>query len=226
MESKLNHVGVILDGNRRFARKKKLNLLKGHEYGLETVRNLFDWAKELGIKELTLYTFSTENFKRSKREVDFLMKIFLKEADKLLKSEKLEKDKIKIRFIGRLYMFDKAIQDKLKAVMERTKDFDEFTVNFCMAYGGRTEIVDSVNRLISQGVKEVDEDAIFNNLYLQSEPDLIIRTSEQRISNFLMWQSAYSEIIFLPDKLWPEFTKQDLINCVEEFKKRKRRFGE
>jgi undecaprenyl diphosphate synthase len=113
----------------------------------------------------------------------------------------------------------------MKKLMEHTKNFDKFTANFCMAYGGRTEIVDSVNKLIKQNVQEVDEETIFKNLYLQSEPDLIIRTSEQRLSNFLTWQGAYSEIIFLPDKFWPEFTKQDLINCADEFNRRQRRFG-
>jgi undecaprenyl diphosphate synthase len=219
------HVGIILDGNRRYAKKNKLNLLKGHDYGVQRVWDLFDWAKELGIKELTFYAFSTENFKRDKREVEYLMGLFFREFDKLLKSGKLEKNRIKIRFIGRLYMFDENLKSKMEELMDFTKDFDGFTANFCMAYGGRTEIVDAVNRLIEKGVKKVDEDMILKNLYLQSEPDLIIRTSEQRISNFLMWQSAYSELIFLPDKLWPEFTKQDLIDCVEEFKKRQRRFG-
>jgi len=221
----LKHVGIILDGNRRFAKKSNLGPLKGHEYGVKTVWDIFDWAKDLGIKELTLYAFSTENFKRSKREVEYLMDIFLREFDKLMKSGNLEKNEIRIRFVGRLQMFDENLRNKMEELMDYTKDFDNFTANFCMAYGGRLEIVDSVNKLIKQGVKEVDEDMIFKNLYLQSEPDLIIRTSEQRISNFLMWQSAYSEIIFLPDKLWPEFTKQDLIDCVEEFKRRKRRYG-
>jgi len=219
------HIGIILDGNRRYAKKNKLNPLSGHEYGVQRVWDIFDWAKELGIKELTFYAFSTENFKRDKTEVDYLMNVFYREFDKLLKSGKLEKNKIKIRFIGRLYMFDKKIQEKMKEITNHTKDFDGFTSNFCMAYGGRAEIVDAVNRLIEKGVKKIDEEMIFQNLYLQSEPDLIIRTSEQRLSNFLMWQSAYSEIIFLPDKLWPEFTKEDLVACIEEFERRTRRFG-
>ncbi len=219
------HIGIILDGNRRYAKKNKLNLLKGHDYGVQRVWDLFDWAKELGIKELTFYAFSTENFKRDKKEVEYLMGLFFQEFDKLLKSGKLEKNKIKIQFIGRLYMFDEKLKSKMEELMDFTKDFDGFTANFCMAYGGRAEIVDAVNRLIEKGVKKVDEEMIFKNLYLQSEPDLVIRTSEQRISNFLMWQSAYSEIIFLPDKLWPEFAKQDLVDCIEEFKRRERRYG-
>ncbi len=219
------HIGIILDGNRRYARKNKINPLRGHEFGAKTVLDLFDWAKELGIKELTLYTFSTENFKRSKLEVDTLMRIFLKEADELISSGRLEKNRINIRFIGRLHLFNKKVRDKMEELMNLTKDFDSFKVNFCMAYGGRAEIIDAVNDLLKRGISKVDETIFQKSLYLNSEPDLIVRTSEQRLSNFLLWQSAYSEILFLPDKLWPEFSKEDLIFCVNEFKRRKRRFG-
>ncbi len=225
MDTKLKHLGLILDGNRRYAKKHNLNPLSGHDYGIKVVWDLFDWCKELDIREVSMYAFSTENFSRQKTEVNYLMKLFLNEFDKLLKSGKLGREKIKLRFIGRLEMFPQKLQDKMQALMNCTKDFKEFTANFCMAYGGRAEIVDAVNRLISQGAKKIDEEAISENLYLQSEPDLVIRTSEQRLSNFLMWQSAYSEIIFLPDKLWPEFTKQDLTACVDEFNSRQRRFG-
>ena len=121
-------------------------------------------------------------------------------------------------------MFEKKLHDKMDEMMEETKNYSNLTANFCMAYGGRAEIVDAVNKLI-KNKKEITEQNITNNLYLSSEPELIIRTSEQRLSNFLMWQGAYSEIIFLPNKLWPEFTKQDLIDCVEEFNSRQRRFG-
>ncbi|MBU4501617.1 MAG: di-trans,poly-cis-decaprenylcistransferase [Nanoarchaeota archaeon] len=226
MEVGPKHVGIILDGNRRYAKKHNLNPLSGHEHGIKIIHGLFDWAKELEIKEMSLYAFSTENFNRNKEEVEYLMNIFLEEFDNLLESDKLEKEQIRVRFIGRINLFDKKIKDKMEELMEKTKDYDKFAVNFCMAYGGRAEIVDSVNKLIKQGVKEIDEQMIFDNLYLKSEPDLIIRTSEQRLSNFLMWQGAYSEIIFLPNLLWPEFSKQDLADCVEEFKRRKRRYGE
>jgi len=220
-----SHIGIILDGNRRFAKKKKLNPLTGHEYGVKVVWDFFEWAKELGVKEVTMYAFSTENFNRTKTEVNYLLKLFTREFDKLLKSGKLEKNQIKMRFIGRLSMFDKKLQDKMKELTEHTKGFNGLTANFCMAYGGRAEIVDAVNKIIRQGINEADEETITQNLYLQSEPDLIIRTSEQRLSNFLMWQCAYSEIKFLPDKLWPEFTRQDLIDCINEFNSRERRHG-
>ena len=114
---------------------------------------------------------------------------------------------------------------KMQELMDATKDYSDYNLNFCMAYGGRAEIVDAVNKIIRQGINEADEETITQNLYLQSEPDLIIRTSEQRLSNFLMWQCAYSEIKFLPDKLWPEFTRQDLIDCINEFNSSERRHG-
>lgn len=225
MTGELKHLGIILDGNRRFAKKNKLNPLTGHEHGMKVVWDFFDWAKELGIKEVTMYAFSTENFKRTKAEVDYILKLFLREFDKLLKSGKLEKEKIKITFIGRLNMFPQKLQNKMKEMMEHTKNFNEMAANFCMGYGGRYEIIDAVNNIIKKGIKEADEKTITENLYLQSEPELIIRTSEQRLSNFLIWQSAYSEITFLPELLWPEFTKQDLARCVEDFSSRQRRFG-
>jgi len=224
-ENNPKHIGIILDGNRRFSKKNNLNPLSGHEHGVQTVWNLFDWAKELNINELTLYAFSTENFNRNKEEVDYLMGVFLKEFDKLLNSGKLEKDEIRVRFLGRLCLFKDDIKGKMEELMDKTKDYDNFKVNFCMAYGGRAEIVDAVNNIIEKGINKVDENLISENLYLKSEPDLIIRTSEQRLSNFLIWQGTYSEIIFLPDLLWPEFSKEDLVDCVEEFKRRKRRFG-
>lgn len=225
MTGTLRHLGIIMDGNRRFSKKNKLNPLSGHDHGIKVVWDLFDWCKELDIHEVTMYAFSTENFNRHKTEVDYLMRLFLNEFDKLLNSGKLDKEKIKVRFIGRLDMFDKKIIDKMAEITEHTKDFKNFTANFCMAYGGRAEITDAVNKIIAKGIKQVDEKTITDNLCLQSEPDLVIRTSESRLSNFLLWQSAYSEIIFLPEKLWPEFTKQDLVNCVKEFNSRQRRFG-
>ncbi|MFH0752115.1 MAG: polyprenyl diphosphate synthase [archaeon] len=225
MTSSLKHLGIILDGNRRFAKKNKLNPLTGHEHGVKVVWDFFEWAKELGIKEVTMYAFSTENFKRSKIEVNYLLKLFFTEFDKLLASGRLENDKIKVNFVGRLNLFDKKLQNKMKEMMEQTKNYKGITANFCMAYGGRAEIVDSVNNLIKKGVKKVDENMISKNLSLQSSPDLIIRTSEQRLSNFLLWQCAYSEIMFLPKMLWPEFTKKDLIKCIGNFNSRQRRFG-
>ena len=224
------HIGIILDGNRRWARQKGKMPWDGHRAGFDKLKDLFKWAKELGIKELSLYCFSTQNFKRDKKEVDFLMGIFEKAANDLLKDKDIHDNKVKVRFIGRLHLLPEKVQKAAKKVMEATKDYNNYIVNFCVAYGGREEIVDGVNKVIKD-VKDgkidgVDESSFAKYLYIQSDPDLIIRTSgEKRTSNFLLWHSSYSEWFFL-DKHWPDFTKEDLKNVVDDFvEKRNRRFG-
>jgi len=224
-------VAIVLDGNRRYSKKLGLKLFQGHDYGAKKVEKLFDWCMELGIKELTLYSFSVENFNRSKEEVNFLMNLFRKHFKKLMKDERIEKDKIKINFIGRLDLFPKDIEEQMHEIMEKTRDYDNFTVNFALGYGGRQEIVDATKKIIEKinnkelKIEDIDENTFSNNLYLNSEPDIFIRPGgEKRISNFLLWQASYSELVFL-EKLWPEFTKEDLLWCIEEFKKRERRFG-
>ena len=225
------HIGIILDGNRRFAKKLMMEPWRGHELGAEKIEKLFDWCKELRIKEMTLYCFSLENFNRPKKEFDFLMKIFKKEFSKLKQDKRLHEDKIKLRFIGKIELFDSEIQRLVKDLEEMTKDYNNYTINFAFAYGGREEIIDVTKKVAEQvkagklDINDIDEGVFKRNLWLNSEPDLIIRTSESRLSGFLLFQSAYSEIIFLPEKLWPEFTKQDLLDCIEEYKKRSRRFG-
>ena len=226
MEEKPLHIGIILDGNRRWARSKNLMPWDGHKAGFDKLKDLFEAAKEAGIKELSLYCFSIQNFARDKKEVDFLMDIFAKAAKDLLKNKKIHENKVKIRFIGRLYMLPEKVQKAAKEIMEATKDYSDYIVNFCVAYGGREEVVDAVNKIIKDGVDKADEETFANYLYIQSSPDLIIRTSgEQRLSNFLTWHSTYSELFFI-DKHWPDFEKQDLFDIVDEFKeKRQRRYG-
>ena len=232
MTSKVpKHVAVVLDGNRRYAKKLGLQPWKGHEHGVKKLEELLKWCQELGIKELTLYSFSIENFRRAKQEKDFLFSIFKKEFNNMRYREDIFKNRIRINVIGRLDMFPKGIREAMTDIMEKTKKHSKFIVNFAMAYGGRQEITDAVKK-IAKGVKErrlkvenIDESLITKNLYLKSEPDIVIRPGgEMRISNFLLWQSSYSELFFL-DKLWPEFTKKDLVKCMEEFSKRERRFG-
>lgn|SRR3989338_3464078 len=219
------HIAIILDGNRRYAQKHKLALWKGHELGAKKVEDLMDWCNELGVKELTLYSFSTENFNRSKNEIDYLMNLFRKQISKLKKDKRLDKNKIRVNFIGRLSLFPKNIQKEMRELMEKTRKNNGFIVNFAMGYGGRQEIVDAVNKLLSKGVKEIDEKGFEDYLCLKDKPDLLIRPGgEMRISNFLLWQMAYTEFYFT-DKLWPEFTKKDLVMAVEDYKKRERRFG-
>lgn len=218
------HLGIVLDGNRRFAKRLMKQPWKGHEFGTEKARKIFDWAKELGIKEITFYAFSIENFNRPKKEFDYLMNLFKKEADRTKKDKKIHENKIKIKFIGARELLDKKLQQKMKELEELTKNYSDYVFNFAIAYGGRQEIIAAVKKLIANN-EEVNEENFQKALWLQSEPDLIIRTGgEKRTSNFLPWQSTYSEWIFL-DKMWPEFEKQDLIECIEEFNNRKRRFG-
>ncbi len=225
------HVGIILDGNRRFSKKLMLKPFMGHEWGAKKIEKLFDWCKELDIKELTLFTFSIENFDRPKEEFDYLMNLFNREFEKIKDDKRIYENKIKIRFIGRLWMFPENLQEKMKFLMERTKDHNDFIINFAMAYGGRAEILDAARKIVEKIEKgelksgEVDEKMFREHLYLDSDPDLIIRTGESRLSGFLLWQASYSELIFLTDVLWPEFSKEHFISCINEYKKRQRRFG-
>lgn len=225
------HVALILDGNRRFAKRLNLDPWKGHEWGEKKVQKVLDWAKESGVKELTFYAFSLQNFNRPKVEFDYLMKLFLEAAKKLLNDERLEENNIKIRFIGRISLFPSDVQEFMKRLMEKTKDNSGYVINFAMAYGGREELVDSFKKIYPKiksgevGIKDIDEALINDNLYMADEPDLIIRTSgELRTSNFLIWQSYYSEWIFL-DKFWPEFEREDFFNCLIDYSKRDRRKG-
>lgn len=225
------HIAIVLDGNRRYAKKLGLNPWKGHGYGLKKLEDFFKWCMEFGVKELTLYCFSTENFNRTKKEVSYLFELFWKEFKNMQESKSIYKDKVKINVIGRMWMFPQKMQKAMKEAMQKTKNNNELVINFALAYGGRQEITDAVKK-IAQDIKkgrikanDINESLITNNLYLKNEPDLVIRPSgEVRLSNFLIWQSAYSELIFL-NKLWPEFTKKDFIKCIEEFKRRERRFG-
>jgi len=224
MNHNIQHLGIILDGNRRFAKKLVLEPWKGHELGAGKIEKLFDWCSELGIKQATLYCFSIENFNRPKKEFDFLMNLFKKEFTKITSDERLERNGIKINFIGERNRFDGELQEIMKRLENKTSKNTGFIFNFAMAYGGRQEIVNACRKLVSSG-EEISLENLQKNLWLSEEPDLIIRTGgEIRTSNFLPFQSAYSEWFFL-EKMWPEFEKQDLVECINEFSNRERRFG-
>lgn len=230
------HIGIILDGNRRFAKKLMLKPWKGHEWGYDKVKKLCEWCKEIGIPELTVYAFSVQNFQRPKEEFDYLMKLFNKafiELTEELKQENKKKtlDQIQVRFIGRTWMFPPEIQEEMKKLTEITAGKTPYKINFAMAYGGREEVIDAVKKIadaVQKGkmnINAINEQSFSENLYLQSEPELIIRTGgDHRTSNFLIWQSHYSEWFFL-EKTWPEFEKQDLLQVINEFQTRERRFG-
>tara|TARA_Y100000310_G_C20635302_1_gene790840 strand:- start:364 stop:1083 length:720 start_codon:yes stop_codon:yes gene_type:complete len=225
------HIAIIMDGNRRFSKRLMLKPWKGHEWGAKKVEKLLDWCRELEIKELTLYTFSVQNFNRPKVEFDYLMNIFKKEFDRIKDDERIHKYRINLNFIGRLYMFPEQIQERMNALMDMTKDYNDYQVNFAMAYGGKSEVIDATAKIAKQvkegklDLEQINEETFSKNLYFDHEPDLIIRTgSEKRTSNFLIWQSSYSEWFFL-EKMWPEFEKEDLEMAINEFSKRERRYG-
>ena len=231
MHNQPRSIAIVLDGNRRFARRLGLASWKGHEFGLQKLENLFGWCIELGIKELTLYCFSTENFKRSKQEIKYLFALFWQKFKEMANGYGLFAGKVRVNFIGRMEMFDYKMQKAMTDAMDKTKNNNALAVNFAMGYGARQEITDAarkIARMAMQGKikpEDIDENLVEQNLYLKSSPDFIIRPgAEKRLSNFLLWQSSYSELFFI-DKLWPEFTKEDLKACIDQFKKRKRRFG-
>ncbi len=227
ISQKISHIGIILDGNRRFAKRLLLKPWKGHEYGAEKVNALFDWATELGIAEFTLYCLSVENIKnRPKNELDYLFKLFRTEF-RNMNREKLEKQNIKIKFIGDLSLLPKDLAEQCRELEKQTEKNSKFTMNFAFAYGGRQEIIAAVKKIIKNKLvpEEINEESFQKHLWITSPPDLIIRTGgEKRTSNFMPWQAAYSEWFFL-DKFWPEFSKEDLIQCINEFQRRKKNFG-
>ena len=219
------HIGIILDGNRRYSKKVGIPKLKGHEKGYNKIKDVLKWCVELGINEVTLYCLSTENFKRSKEEVDYLFNLFRSRIGDFKKDKTIHDNKVKISFVGRLSMFPKDMQKSMQEVMEATKEYDNYKLNLALAYGSRSEIVDAFKKIIKKGIKEIDESIIQENLYIPDDVDILIRPGgEKRLSNFLLWQNSYAELFFL-EKLWPEFEKEDLIKIIEEFKVRERRFG-
>lgn len=231
MNKNPEHVGIILDGNRRFAKRLMMKPWQGHEFGYKKIRKLLNWCSELGIKEVSLYAWSFENFNRPRKEKDYIMRLFKRAFEEVKKEKDIHEKKIRINFLGRLYLFPEDVQKAMKELMETTKNYNNLVVNFCMAYGGRHEIVDAAKKIVSDVQKgkikqeEINDEMFKNYLYTSDEPDMIIRTGgEKRLSGFLLYVSSYAELIFL-EKLWPEFEKQDLIACIEEYKKRERRFG-
>lgn len=224
-KNKLNHLAVVLDGNRRFAKEQNMPNFKGHEAGAEKLEEFLRWCINMDIREVTVYALSTENLKRSKLELDYLFLLFKRFFNKLKKDKEIHEKKVGIRFIGDLSLIPEDLRKLAEEIEHDTKDYENYKINICLAYGGRHELIKAINKLIKSGKKSVTEEDITNALWLKTSPDLIIRTGNSiRTSNFLIWQSAYSEWIFL-EKKWPEFTKEDLIKCIEKFKGIKRNFG-
>jgi undecaprenyl diphosphate synthase len=222
-----SHVAIIMDGNGRWARRRHLPRFMGHRAGVESVRQILRACDELGVRYLTLYTFSTENWQRPKKEVDELVKLL----GRLLKDKEpeLQKNRVCVRAIGRIRDFPVSTQEKLAGLIARTSTNTGVTLVLSLSYGGRGEIVDACRRLLAGRRKpeEVDETIFRASLYDPDIPDvdLLIRTAgEQRISNFLLWQAAYAEFYFT-ETLWPDFRRPQLLAAIEEYGRRERRFG-
>lgn len=218
------HIGIIMDGNGRWAKKRMLPRSAGHKAGANVFRTISKECERLGIKYVTFYAFSTENWKRPKEEVDALMSLFM---DYLLeaKSDITQAGNSKIKFIGEREGISQELLDLMDEAEEETASHTGTTVYLAINYGGRQEIVSAVNKLIASGKSEITEEDISSSIYTVPDCDLIIRPSgEQRLSNFLLWQAAYSEFWY-SDVLWPDFKVDDLHDALREFEHRNRRFG-
>jgi len=223
------HVAIIMDGNGRWAKKRGLPRIAGHKVGADSLKEIVKVAAEVGIKYLTVYAFSTENWKRPKDEVSFLMGLLAESIEREVDS--LNKNNVKLRFLGRLREFSEELQSKMEASMAKLQKNTGLNLNVMVNYGGRAEIVDAVNEIIEgreqRAERRIGEEDIQGHLYTREipDPDLLIRTAnEMRISNFLLWQIAYSEI-YVTDVFWPDFRRNELLKAVESYNKRERRFG-
>lgn len=225
------HVGIIMDGNGRWAKKRGLPRTAGHAVGLKAFKKIAFHAKDIGIEQITFYAFSTENWKRPKNEIDQIMKLLDQYVDEAL--DEFEQRKVRVRFLGDISPLPPQMVEKMRRLEQLTEHYLPWTINIALNYGGRDEIVKSVQKIaqkVSNGTLSIDkitQDTVAENLYFHdlSECDLIIRPSgEYRLSNFLLWQSAYSEFWF-DEILWPDFKPHHLDKAIADFQKRKRRFG-
>jgi undecaprenyl diphosphate synthase len=227
-DEKPKHIAIIPDGNRRFAEKKGISRQEGYAIGIRKIGDVLKWCKEHDVRMLTMWGFSTDNFKRDKNEISGLFELFKENLKQAINSDDSNKKDLRVRFFGRINLFPREIQEMIKKAEEVSSGGErKYQLNLLLSYGGREEIVDAVNSIISEGVKQVDEKLISDHLYTKGlpDPDLIIRTSgEQRLSGLMPWQSCYSEFYF-SNKLWPDFSKKDFERAVAEFGKRRRRYG-
>lgn len=226
-----NHIAIIMDGNGRWAEKNNLSRIDGHTEGTQSVRSIMRAAVTIGIKYFTFFTFSTENWSRPKIEIDGLMKLLI---ESLLTYEKeLHENNIKLQVMGNITELPKAVQKIINRIISDTKEYTNSNLILALNYGGRLEITEATRKIALKiqknelDIKDIDENLISKHMYLPEipDPDLIIRTSgEMRLSNFMLWQLSYAEII-ITDKLWPEFKEDDFYDALQEFDSRNRRFG-
>lgn len=225
------HIGIIMDGNGRWAKKRGLPRSAGHKVGAETFRKITKYCSKIGVRYLTVYAFSTENWKRPMEEVSFLMNLFEQYLNEVLRD--FQDENLRIKFLGDKSGFSPNLQKLINEVEQTSSSKTGMTLNIAMNYGGRDELVKAVKEIsadVKSGVLDVEKinaDVISERLYTagQPEPDLIIRPSgEFRLSNFLLWQGAYSELVFM-NVLWPDFSEKDLDLAIDEYSNRNRRFG-
>lgn len=225
------HIAIIMDGNRRWAKQRGLDPKLGHKKGAETLENIASYANKIGLEYMTVYAFSTENWKRTKEEVGALMLLLQTYLDRFLNKESLRN--IRVRVLGDVEGLDKGLRESIYKIVEKSKNNTGLTLNIAFNYGGRAEIVRAVKNISEKvkndeiSVEEIDEKLVTNHLYTvgEPEPDLLIRPGgELRISNFLLWQLAYTEFLFI-DKYWPDFIEEDLLDAIKTFEKRNRKFG-
>lgn len=225
------HIAIIMDGNRRWARERNKIASFGHKEGAKTLEKIVRYANKIGIEHITVYAFSTENWKRTKEEVSALMLLFQNYLDDYAK--RADSENIKVKIVGNTKQLSQRMQDSIKECMERTKNNTGIVFNIALNYGGRDELIHAIKDIaedVKEGNLEIDnitEDTVSQRLYTkgQPDPDLLIRTSgELRLSNFLPWQLVYSEFLFI-DKNWPDFTEEDLDMAIVEYQKRTRKFG-
>ena len=230
-ENMPKHIAIIMDGNRRWAKAKGKPAAFGHKAGAKTLENIVRYANKIGLKYITVYAFSTENWKRAEDEVNALMMLLQNYLDEY--SKRADSENIRVKILGDITVLSQGMQKSIINCMERTQNNTGVTFNIALNYGGRDEIIKAIKNIAKQvqdgeiDIEKINEEMISNNLYTagQPDPDLLIRTSgEIRLSNFLPWQLVYSEFLFI-DKNWPDFTEEDLDNAIVEYQKRTRKFG-
>ena len=224
-ECELKHIAIIMDGNRRWAKERNLPSMVGHKKGVEALKATMRACDDFGIKYLTVYAFSTENWNRKPEEVNFLMDLLAQTLKNELKE--MDENNVVISFIGDTTKLSDKLQEILANAVETTKNNTGVNLQIAFNYGSRDELVHAVQNIVNEGIKDITEDTISKHLYTKNipDPDLLIRTGgEMRVSNYLLWQIAYSEFIVIPE-FWPEFNRDKLAECVQEYKRRNRRFG-
>ncbi len=215
-------LAIIPDGNRRYAKKKGISLKKAYSKGIQNLGNVLKWARKYKIKKAIFWGFSLDNLKRDKTEIDLLFSIFLEQIKKALKKAEVEKKEVKVRFIGNRKIFPEYIQEGLKKIEEKTRQYKQYSVDILLGYSGKYDVNEFVKKIRKTRKKQIKVEDFF---IVKQDPDLIIRTSgEKRLSGFLPFNSMYSELYF-SKKLWPEFDKQDFDKAIADYSKRKRRFG-